>query len=176
MNTSTKSTASQRSATPLISLPQLAPWLFAIVFLLLLPVIFNSGSALTIMNQMAITIVFALAYNMLLGQGGMLSFGHAVYMGLGGFCCVHLMNMVEFDGLWLPLPLLPLFGGVFGLIFAILIGSFSTRRAGTVFAMISLGVGELIAASSIIVVAFFGGEEGISADRTMGPETFGFDF
>ncbi|PCI05165.1 MAG: branched-chain amino acid ABC transporter permease [Hyphomicrobiales bacterium] len=176
MNTTTKATASQRSATPLISLPQLAPWLIAILFLLLLPVIFNSGSALTIMNQMAITIVFALAYNMLLGQAGMLSFGHAVYMGLGGFFCVHLMNMVEFDGLWLPLPLLPLFGGFFGLIFAIIIGSFSTRRAGTVFAMISLGVGELIAASSIIIVAFFGGEEGISADRTMGPETFGFDF
>ena len=35
--------------------------------------------------------------------------------------------------------------------------------------MISLGVGELIAACSIIVVAFFGGEEGISGDRTMGP-------
>lgn len=176
MNTTTKTITSQRSATPLISLTQLAPWLLAILFLLLLPVIFNSGSALTIMNQMSITIVFALAYNMLLGQAGMLSFGHAVYMGLGGFFCVHLMNQVEFDGLWLPLPLLPLFGGFFGLIFAIIIGSFSTRRAGTVFAMISLGVGELIAASSIIIVAFFGGEEGISADRTMGPETFGFDF
>jgi len=176
MNTTTKTTAGLRSANSLISLPHLAPWLFAILFLLFLPVIFNSGSALTIMNQMAITIVFALAYNMLLGQGGMLSFGHAVYMGLGGFFCVHLMNMVEFDGLWLPLPLLPFFGGIFGLIFAVIIGSFSTRRAGTVFAMISLGVGELIAASSIIIVAFFGGEEGISADRTMGPETFGLDF
>jgi len=114
------------------------------------------------MNQMSITIVFALAYNMLLGQGGMLSFGHAVYMGLGGFFCMHLINQVEFNGLWLPLPILPIFGGMFGMFFAFLIGSFSTRRAGTVFAMISLGVGELIAACSIIIVAFFGGEEGIS--------------
>ncbi len=113
---------------------------------------------------------------MLLGQGGMLSFGHAVYMGLGGFFCVHLMNMVEYDGLLLPLPLLPLFGGLFGLLFAFIIGSFSTRRAGTVFAMISLGVGELIAACSIIVVVFFGGEEGVSGDRTMGPEVLGLDF
>jgi ABC-type branched-subunit amino acid transport system permease subunit len=62
------------------------------------------------------------------------------------------------------------------LFFAFLIGSFSTRRAGTVFAMISLGVGELIAACSIIIVAFFGGEEGVSGDRSMGPEVFGFDF
>jgi branched-chain amino acid transport system permease protein len=172
-----KDTGANRDvAMPIISWQQLSPWIVAILFLLLLPIVFASGSALTIMNQMAITIIFALAYNMLLGQGGMLSFGHAVYMGLGGFFCVHLLNMVENDGLWLPLPLLPLMGGVFGLIFAALIGSFSTRRAGTVFAMISLGVGELIAASSIIVVVFFGGEEGISADRTMGPTVFGLDF
>ena len=152
------------------------PWLLAGLALLVLPFIFTSSSSITIMNQMAITIVFALSYNMLLGQGGMLSFGHAVYMGLGGFFCVHLMNFIEYDEWWLPLPLLPLFGGLFGLLFAIIIGSFSTRRAGTVFAMISLGVGELIAACSIIVVVFFGGEEGISGDRTMGPMIAGIDF
>lgn len=176
MSMTKDSGSGNNTVMPLISWQLLSPWVIAISFLLLLPQFFASGSALTIMNQMAITIIFALAYNMLLGQSGMLSFGHAVYMGLGGFFCVHLLNMVENDGLWLPLPLLPLFGGFFGLLFAALIGSFSTRRAGTVFAMISLGVGELIAASSIIVVVFFGGEEGISADRTMGPTVFGMDF
>jgi branched-chain amino acid transport system permease protein len=159
----------------LIPLNHALPWIVAAVLLIALPQVFGSRSALTIMNQMAITIVFALAYNMLLGQGGMLSFGHAVYMGLGGFFCMHLMNIVE-AGLWLPLPFLPLFGGLFGLLFAFLIGSFSTRRAGTVFAMISLGVGELVAACSVIIVIFFGGEEGVSGDRTNGPEVFGLDF
>ena len=128
------------------------------------------------MNQMWITVIFALAYNMLLGQGGMLSFGHAVYMGMGGFFCMHIMNYVEDFGLPLPLPLLPLFGGLFGMGFAMLIGAFSTSGAGTRFAMISLGVGELIAACSIIIVAFFGGEEGISGDRTYGLPFFGIEF
>ncbi|MEL6967612.1 MAG: branched-chain amino acid ABC transporter permease [Pseudomonadota bacterium] len=155
---------------------RLWPWLLASAVLICLPFVFGSGSALTVMNQMAITIIFALSYNMLLGQGGMLSFGHAVYMGLGGFFCMHLLRWVEYDELALPLVLLPLFGGLFGLFFAFMIGSFSTRRAGTVFAMISLGVGELIAACSIIIVVFFGGEEGVSGDRTMGPTFFGFDF
>lgn len=168
--------AARRSPAQAISWRSLAPWIVAALLLAVLPAFFSSRAGLTIMNQMAITIIFALSYNMLLGQGGMLSFGHAVYMGLGGFFCVHLMNMVEYDGLLLPLPLLPLFGGLFGLMFALIIGSFSTRRAGTVFAMISLGVGELIAACSIIVVAFFGGEEGVSGDRTMGPELLGLDF
>jgi branched-chain amino acid transport system permease protein len=59
---------------------------------------------------------------------------------------------------------------------AMIVGSFSTRNAGTVFAMISLGVGELIAACSVIIVAFFGGEEGISGDRTYALPTFGNEF
>ena len=146
------------------------------LLLLLLPFIYSSPVAVTIMNQMGISIVFALSYNMLLGQGGMLSFGHAVYFGLGGFFAVHIMNFVDFDGWPIPLPFLPLFGGLFGLLFAVIVGSFSTRRAGTVFAMISLGIGELIAACSIIFVVFFGGEEGISGDRTMGPKVFGYEF
>ena len=154
----------------------LGPWIVAAILLAALPFIFTSNSGLTIMNQMWITVVFALAYNMLLGQGGMLSFGHAVYMGLGGFFCMHLMNYVEDYGVAFPLPLLPLFGGLFGMGFAMIIGSFSTSGAGTRFAMISLGVGELIAACSVIIVAFFGGEEGISGDRTYGLPFFGVEF
>ncbi|OED44165.1 ABC transporter permease [Chromatiales bacterium (ex Bugula neritina AB1)] len=166
------------SGNPLKKLlpPEALPWLLSALALLLFPAVFQSSSAITIMNQMAITIVFALSYNMLLGQGGMLSFGHAVYMGLGGFMCIHLLNYVEYEEWWIPLPLLPFLGGLFGLLFALLIGYFSTRRAGTVFAMISLGIGELVAACSIIIVVFFGGEEGVSGDRTYGPTLFGYDF
>lgn len=152
------------------------PWAIAAAALLVMPVFFTSPLAVTIMNQMGISIIFALSYNMLLGQGGMLSFGHAVYFGLGGFFVMHLINHVEADGWYLPLPLQPVLGGVFGLLCAALVGAFSTRRAGTVFAMISLGVGELVAACSIIFVAFFGGEEGISGDRTMGPSVLGYEF
>ncbi|MEL7098443.1 MAG: branched-chain amino acid ABC transporter permease [Pseudomonadota bacterium] len=151
------------------------PWVIAAIVLILLPVVFQERSAITIMNQMAITVIFALAYNMLLGQGGMLSFGHAVYAGVGGFACMHIMNATEFFGSF-PLPVLPIFGGLVGMGLAMIVGSFSTRNAGTVFAMISLGVGELIAACSIIIVAFFGGEEGISGDRTYAQPFFGVEF
>ena len=73
-------------------------------------------------------------------------------------------------------PCCRFFGGLVGMALAILVGSFSTRSSGTVFAMISLGVGELIAACSIIIVVFFGGEEGISGDRTYGLPFFGIEF
>lgn len=172
-DTANNSTTSPRSG---VTLASALPWILATVILLLVPFVFASNSAITIMNQMAITIIFALAYNMLLGQGGMLSFGHAIYMGVGGFMCVHIINYVEDYSLPLPLPVLPLFGGLFGLGLATIVGSFSTRKAGTVFAMISLGVGELVAACSVIIVVFFGGEEGVSGDRTYGLPVFGVEF
>jgi len=71
------------------------PWIVSAVILIVLPFIFAGGGSITIMNQIGITIVLAMSYNMLLGQGGMLSFGHAVYMGIGGFVAVHIMNIVE---------------------------------------------------------------------------------
>ena len=151
-------------------------WIAFLVTLLGLPLVFDSILAISIMNQIAIAIVFALSYNMLLGQGGMLSFGHAVYFGLGGFLSVHALILIEFETMVFSILWIPLIGGVFGLLAGVFIGSFSTHKAGTVFAMISLGIGELIAASSLIFSSFFGGEAGISGDRTFGPTFFGFDF
>jgi len=163
-----------------MSLPNLlrtsAVWILFAFVLVIAPFVFDSRSGVSILNDMAILILFSLSYNMLLGQGGMLSFGHAVYFGLGGFAAVHMLNYVEEGVFALPTPLVPLIGGVAGLLFAFIIGSFSTKRAGTVFAMISLGVGEMIAACSLIFVAFFGGEGGVSGDRTYGPEWFGSMF
>lgn len=151
-------------------------WVVGVIVLLVVPHVFGSTLGITILNQMGIAIIFAVSYNMMLGQGGMLSFGHAVYFGLGGFIAVHFMNFIA-DGEWpIPIPFVPVFGGLAGLAFGIIFGSFSTNRAGTVFAMISLGIGELIASSSLIFVGFFGGEEGITTDRTDGPLFFGFNF
>ena len=63
-----------------------------------------------------------------------------------------------------------------GLLFGVIFGAVSTRRAGTVFAMISLGLGELIASLSLILRGFFGGEEGITANRTKMLTLFGVRF
>lgn len=140
--------------------------------LCLLPTLFPERSTITIMNQMAITIVFAMSYNMLLGQAGLLSFGHAIYMGLGGIFCLHLMGFIERDHWWIPLPVLPLFGGLFGLLVAIVLGAFSTRRAGSAFTMISMGLCELVVASTVVIGVFFAA----SGDRTYAPPVFGYDF
>ena len=76
--------------------------LTAIVFIAA-PQVFTSGFARALLSQMGIMIIFALSYNMLLGQTGLLSFGHAVYFGLGAFFCAHALNLVGAGKLWLSL-------------------------------------------------------------------------
>ncbi|WP_316161553.1 branched-chain amino acid ABC transporter permease [Bradyrhizobium sp. SZCCHNRI20481] len=153
-----------------------AVWLIGVAVLIVLPLLFNSGGSLTSFSLIGIAIVFALSYNVLLGQTGLLSFGHAVHYGLGGFAACHMMNAVLAHGWPIPLPFIPLFGGLGGLAFAIILGWVMTKRAGTVFAMISLGIGELVASSSLILRSVFGGEAGITTDRTALPRMFGWTF
>ena len=154
----------------------LLPWVGAALLLLVLPFVFSSGASLTMMSLMGFAIIFALSFNMLLGQTGMLSFGHAVYYGMGGFMTAHALNVIA-AGKWpIPLPLLPLVGGLAGLFFAIVFGWVSTKRAGTAFSMISLGVGELVAACSLILRGFFGGEGGVSTSRTATLRLFDISF
>ena len=151
-------------------------WVIAAIALVILPLIFSSGGSLTSFSLIGISIVFALSYNILLGQTGLLSFGHAVYYGLGGFLAIYVMNLVVAHQWPIPLPFIPLFGGLGGLGFAVVIGWVMTKRAGTVFAMISLGIGELVASSSLILRSVFGGELGITTDRTTLPHMFGWSF
>jgi len=152
-------------------------WLFIVglVILIIYPRIFDSGFSITVASEMGIAIVFALSYNMLLGQGGMLSFGHAVVYGVGGFAAIHILNDMS-EGLAIPLELLPLIGGFAGLAFGIISGYISTRKSGTTFALISMGIVELVAACSLLLPSFFGGEEGIDGDRMVDFTLTGFDF
>ncbi|MEH2483618.1 branched-chain amino acid transport system permease protein [Nitrobacteraceae bacterium AZCC 2146] len=151
-------------------------WLAVVVALLVLPKLFSSGGSLTTFSLIGISIIFALSYNILLGQTGMLSFGHAVYYGLGGFLAIHAINIVARNKLAIPLPVIPLIGGLTGLLFAALLGWVSTRRSGTAFAMISLGLAELVASSALILRTFFGGEAGVSANRTKVFRLFDWSF
>jgi branched-chain amino acid transport system permease protein len=81
--------------------------------------LFRSSLALTMLSQIGYLIIICLSYNMLLGQGGMLSFGHAVYTGLGSFIAIHAMNLAGKGALPVPLVLIPLVGGLAGMFFAI---------------------------------------------------------
>ncbi|MGE0099673.1 MAG: branched-chain amino acid ABC transporter permease [Hydrogenophaga sp.] len=149
--------------------------LFALV-LLVAPLIFTSSLSQTMLSQMGIAIIVCLSYNMLLGQGGMLSFGHAVYSGLGSFLAIHTLNLVS-NGQWpIPVSLIPIAGGLAGVAFALVFGWVTTKKAATPFAMITLGIGELVYAMSLMFPEFFGGEGGIAGNRVTGGRPMGISF
>ena len=149
--------------------------LFAIV-LICAPLVFTSSLSGTMLAQMGIAIIACLSYNILLGQGGMLSFGHAVYTGLGSFVAIHALNTVTAGQSNIPVSLIPLGGGFAGIGFAVLFGYVTTKKAGTPFAMITLGVAELVFAMSLMFSEFFGGEAGISGNRVAGQAFWGITF
>ncbi len=155
---------------------RVAVWGGFAVLLLVAPLVFSGNLAVTMLSQMGIAIVACLSYNMLLGQGGMLSFGHAVYTGLGSFVAIHALNYIGAGTLPIPVSLIPLVGGLAGAFFAVLLGFVTTKKAGTPFAMITLGIGELVFAMALMMPEFFGGEGGVSANRTAGKPFFGITF
>ena len=149
-------------------------WPFCAVLLVLAPLLFSGSFALALLSQMGIAIVACLSFNLLFGQGGMLSFGHAVYTGLGAFVAIHALN--RYGGGALPVSLVPLVGGFAGMGFAVLFGYVTTRKSGTTFAMITLGLAELVFAMSLMIPEFFGGEGGVSGNRVMGRPVLGVTF
>ena len=159
-----------------INLARWIVWGATAVLMTTLPLVFTQGFAITLISQMGIAIIFALSYNMLLGQSGMLSFGHAVYSGLGAYVAVHVLNMASKGQLWMPVSLLPLVGGLAGAFFGVLFGYVTTKRAGTTFAMITLGIGELVFSCSLMFPDFFGGEGGITTNRVFGAPFLGLTF
>lgn len=137
------------------------PWLLLVGGLALPPVISSQSWLFAYLSQTATMIVFALSFNLLLGETGLLSFGHAVYAGLGAFVAAHVFNHFTVVPLWL----LPMVGGVAAALAGVVFGFISTRRAGITFAMITLGIGEMVTAGVSVLPQWFGGEAGVSIDR-----------
>ena len=151
-------------------------WSSFTLLLVIAPLIFTTSLSHTILSQMGIAIIVCLSYNILLGQGGMLSFGHAVYSGMGSFLAIHTLNLASKGALPIPVSLIPIVGGVASMLVAVVMGWVTTKKSGTTFAMITLGVGELIWAMSLMFPEFFGGEGGVSGNRVTGSKLWGVTY
>lgn len=158
-----------------VNVGRMVLWGLYALILLVVPLLFTSSLSQTLLSQMGIAIIVCLSYNMLLGQGGMLSFGHAVYSGMGAFLAIHTLNSVS-AGLALPVSLIPLAGGLGSMVVALVLGWVTTKKAATPFAMITLGVGELVWAMALMFPEFFGGEGGVSGNRVAGSKVLGISF
>ncbi len=166
-------------------LPLQKPWqlgLWLILFLVLcclpLPALGTSSQVIHFMMQVGISSVAILSFQWLMGRMGLLSFGHAVYVGLGSYCAIYILQAIA---KWpvleiLPVVLIPLIAGFMVALFAIILAYPSTLKTGVVFAMLSLTVAELIHVLAPAWPQWFGGEAGLSANRVYGNGFLGWKF
>ena len=153
-----------------------APWLAVVAGVVFAPELLHSTWALTLLSQIGIATIACLSFNLLLGQGGMLSFGHATYTGLGAYGAIHTLNAARAAGVDFPVSLIPLAGGVSGLLAATVLGFLSSRRGGTALAMVTLGLAELVFSVALMGFVFFGGESGIACNRVTESAPWGVTF
>ena len=101
--------------------------------------------------------LFACAFNLLLGYGGLLSFGHAAFFGMASYVTAHAAKIWGFN------PEIAILSGTLvaaGL--GLVIGALSIRRQGIYFAMVTLAFAQMIYFFSL-QAPFTGGEDGIQA-------------
>lgn len=137
-------------------------WLFVAAVLVLMAVLpfLISEYHLNLVITMVIYSLFALSYNILFGNAGLLSFGHAAYFGVGAYTTIILFK--RFD-----IGMLPgiLAGGISGALLGVIFGIFVVRLGGTYFALLTLAFNELIYATAEKWRSLSGGEDGVAATR-----------
>jgi branched-chain amino acid transport system permease protein len=136
----------------------------------------HSGFMISMLSQMGLMVILALSYNMLLGQAGLFSLCHATFFGIGGYAMVHFLNAAGDGQLPLPMEIMPLLAGLSGLGLAIVFGYMATKQRATAFAMITLGISELMATAALMFHHFFGGEGGVTTNRMIDQSLFGLNY
>jgi branched-chain amino acid transport system permease protein len=136
----------------------------------------HNGFLISMLSQMGMMVILALSYNMLLGQAGLFSLCHATFFGMGGYAMIHFLNAAGDGDLPLPMEAMPLLAGFSGLGLALVFGSMATKQRATAFAMITLGISELMATAALMFHHFFGGEGGVTTNRMIDNSLFGFSY
>jgi branched-chain amino acid transport system permease protein len=116
-------------------LPGIASAVLAILFPYILP-----KFQLRMVTEIVILALFAMTWKMLLNEGGMFSFGHALYFGLGAYASVlgwlHIKGLSFMSGI--------LLGGLVAGLMGFILGAFLVRMSGTYFALLTLAFNQLI--------------------------------
>lgn len=145
-----------------------AIWLaVAAALLIAVPAIIGNDFYVNMASQVLIYALFALSINMMLGFGGMVSLGHAAYLGLCGYACI-LLTINGFDQLTAAILAL-----AFSTAMAGLFGMLSLRAPGLGFIMITLALGQIVWGIAYRANTLTGGDNGLRLPAR--PVPFGID-
>jgi len=110
---------------------------------------------LDLVNRLMILAIAALSLNLILGHGGMISFGHAAYLGIGAYC-VGIPAYYDVYSGWVHFPLAI---GVSAL-FALLTGAICLRTTGVYFIMITMAFAQMMF-FALVSIETYGGDDGL---------------
>src|SRR5512144_3136181 len=133
-----------------------------VVALVLLPIyveLTGSRFLLTLFTRIVILALAAVSLNLILGYGGMMSFGHAAYLGIGGYA----VGILAFEGVSSGFIQWPVALAVSAL-FALVIGALSLRTRGVYFIMITLAFAQM-AYYIVAGLARYGGDDGLTIQK-----------
>ncbi len=121
----------------------------------MLPLI-GGNYALTVASEIAIFVIFAASLHFLMAVGGLASFGHAAYFGLGAYGVALLAKMAG-----LPMIACLLIGPLLGCLGAAVFGFFAVQLSGVYFAMLTLAFAQIVWSIAFQWVSVTGGDNGI---------------
>ncbi len=122
---------------------------------------FDQPFYLALFSRILIFAIAAISLDLILGYGGMVSFGHAAYIGLGAYA-VAILNYYDIDNGWLQLVVAIVGSGIV----AALIGAISLRTGGLYFIMITLAFTQMLFFLGISLEEY-GGDDGINTSRSV---------
>jgi branched-chain amino acid transport system permease protein len=118
--------------------------------------LFIGNYALTVGAEIAIFVIFAASLHFLMSVGGLASFGHAAYFGLGAYGVAFLAKMAG-----LPMIVSLLLGPLLGCLGAAVFGFFTVQLSGVYFAMLTLAFAQIVWSIAFQWVTVTGGDNGI---------------
>jgi len=131
-------------------------WIVVLAALVFYPRVFGIYYT-NVFISFAIFALFAVSYNLLLGFTGLLSFGHAMFFGVGAYGTALALEHVE----GMPLIVSVLLGALAAIVLALILCPIVVRVSGTAFAMLHLAFGQLMYVLALKLRGITGGEDGI---------------
>lgn len=141
-------------------------WAIAAAALLALPLALSEFWTFIAIEVIAFAL-YAVSFNVLLAYGGMLSFGHAAFFGVGGYAAGILVKQAGLPPA-LAFALLPIVAMLVSALFALVIGFFSVQRSGIYFAMLTFAFQMLLYTIALKATNITGGDDGLTGLRPPG--------
>ena len=121
-----------------------------------LPFVWPIAALIDFVIRLSAYALFATSLNLLVGYGGMVSFGHGMFFGLGAYCFGLIMQRLE-----LPIPLALVATLLFGAMMGVAIGALCVRLRAIYFAFVTLAMQMLVYSIIIAWVSLTGGDQGL---------------